>query len=301
MLNLRGSLNKLPDFFLWALSLIVHTWNSRPLWSSLLQLQYTCFTVPTTSARPHGSPLLWVCKWPSSQSLSSPQLSRNDNLWAEGMTKSHREQGLDYRDGEELSWCPSWSNSLWQGWSCWLVHCPGGNATEPIWRVLASSDGISSWTPLKPQHSKPNPKPLANQSLLTSLLVPHLSSSLTDSLPSLNLLCYSKTDARFMQDDQKAAWSIPYVSVGFFPSLKQNFIAYRSSKVSLRPDSIFEIPQLWQSGFSRVYSNCCCNCSFEPEIIKMGLLSHNMYSNNILNFQESTTILNACKKSLELT
>ena len=25
---------------------------------------------------------------------------------------------------------------LWQGWSCGLVHCPGGNATEPILRVL---------------------------------------------------------------------------------------------------------------------------------------------------------------------
>ena len=58
-------------------------------------------------------------------------------------------------EAEEMSWFPSWSNSLWQGWSCGLVHCPGGNATEPIWRVLTSSDGISSWTPLKPQHSIP--------------------------------------------------------------------------------------------------------------------------------------------------
>ena len=64
-------------------------------------------------------------------------------------------QGLDYRECEELSWSPSWSNSLWQGWSCGLVHCPHGNATDPIGRVLASSDGISSWTPLKPQHSIP--------------------------------------------------------------------------------------------------------------------------------------------------
>ena len=77
---------------------------------------------------------------------------------------------------------------------------------------------------------------------------------------------------------------------------KQNFIAYHSSKVSWRPDWIFEIHQLWQSGFSRVYSNCCCRCSFEPEIIKVGQSSHKMYSNNILNFQESATILNACKK-----
>ena len=60
------------------------------------------------------------------------------------------------------------------------------------------------------------------------------------------------------------------------------------------PDCIFEIHQLWQSGFSRVYSNCCCSCSFEPEIIKIGLSSYKMYSNNIVNFQESMTILNAC-------
>ena len=43
-------------------------------------------------------------------------------------------------------------------------------------------------------------------------------------------------------------------------------------------------------------SNCCCSCSFEAEIIKIGQASHKMYSNNIVNFQESTTILNACTK-----
>ena len=96
-----------------------------------------------------------------------------------------------------------------------------------------------------------------------------------------------------MQNGPKAVWGIPYVSVAFFPSLKHNFIAYRSSKVS---DYIFEIHQLWQSGFSRVYSNCCCSCSFEPEIIKIGQSSHKIYSNNIVNFQKSTTILNACTK-----
>ena len=131
-----------------------------------------------------------------------------------------------------------------------------------------------------------------NSGVLTSLLLPHLS-SLTDSLPSLNLLCHSKTHAGFMQDGRKTVWSIPYVSVAFFPSLKQNFIAYRSSKVS---DWIFEIHQLWQSGFSRVYSNCCCSRSFVPEIIKIGESSHKMYSNNIPNFQESTAILNSHMK-----
>ena len=135
-----------------------------------------------------------------------------------------------------------------------------------------------------------------NPGVLTSLLLPHLSSSLTDSLPSLNLICHSKTDARFMQDTPKAGWSIPYVSVAFFPSLKQNFIAYRSSKVSALPECIFEIHQLWQSGFSRVYSNSCCSCSLESEIIKIGQSYHKVYSNNIVNFQESMQILNACTK-----
>ena len=135
-----------------------------------------------------------------------------------------------------------------------------------------------------------------NSGVLTSLLLPHLSSSLTDSLPSLNLLCHSKTHAQLIQDAPKAVKSIPYVSVAFFPSLKQNFFVYHSSKVSSRPDCIFYIHQLWQSGFSRVYSNCCCSCSFEPEIIKIGQSSHKMYSNNIVNFQESMTILNACTK-----
>ena len=47
-----------------------------------------------------------------------------------------------------------------------------------------------------------------------------------------------------------------------------------------------------------MYSNCCCSSSFEPEIIKIGQSSHKMYSNKIVNFQESTTILNACTKKV---
>ena len=99
-----------------------------------------------------------------------------------------------------------------------------------------------------------------------------------------------------MQDAPKLVWSIPYVSVELFPSLKENFIAYRSSKLSSRPDCIFEIHQLWQSGISSVYSHSSCSYSFEPETIKIGQSSHEMYSNNILNFQESTKIINACTK-----
>ena len=82
-----------------------------------------------------------------------------------------------------------------------------------------------------------------------------------------------------MQDGPKAVWSIPYVSLAFFfPRLKQNFIAYQSSKVSSRQDCIFEIHQLWQSVFSRVYSNSCCSCSLEREIMKISLSFHKMYS-----------------------
>ena len=48
------------------------------------------------------------------------------------------------------------------------------NATELIWTVLASSNRISSWTPLKPQHSNPNPNPnpLANQLWCIDFLTP---------------------------------------------------------------------------------------------------------------------------------
>ena len=177
------------------------------------------------------------------------------------------------------------------------MHCPSGNATDPIWSVLASSVVISPWTPLKPQHSNPNPNRLANQLWCIDFLTPPTPLIIIHRLPAfLNLLYHSKTDTRFMQDAPKAVWSIPYVSVAFFPCLKQNFIAYRFSKVSSRPDCIFEIHQLWQSSFSKVYSNCCYSCSFESEIIKIGQSSVKMYSNNILNFKESTTIWKACTK-----
>ena len=98
-----------------------------------------------------------------------------------------REQGLDYREAEELFGGSSWSNSLWQAWSCGLVHCPSGNVTDQIWTVLASSDGISSWTPLKPQHTNPNP--LANQLWFidfltppTPLIIPHRLPAFIESL-----------------------------------------------------------------------------------------------------------------------
>ena len=150
------------------------------------------------------------------------------------------------------------------------MYCPGGNVTDPIWRVLAYSLGISSWIPLKPQHSNPNPNPLANQlwcidflTPATPLIIPHRLPAFLESLMPLKNWCL--IHARWSKSS--LTHSIRFYDI--FPSLKQNFIAYRSSKVSSRPDFIFEIHQLWQSGFSRVYCNCCCSCSFEAEIIKI--------------------------------
>ena len=155
--------------------------------------------------------------------------------------------------------------------------------------VLLSSDRISSWTPLKPQHSNPNPNPLANQlwcidflTHSTPLIIPHRLRAFLESLMPLKNWC-----------SMHARWSKS--SLKHSIRLKLNFIAYRSSKVS---DCIFKIHQLWQSGFSRVYFNSCCSCSFKPETIQIGQSSHKMYSNNIVIFQVSTTILNACTKKV---
>ena len=134
------------------------------------------------------------------------------------------------------------------------MYCPGGNATDPIWRVLASSDGISSWTPLKPQT-------LANQIWGIDFLTPPTPPIIPHRLPAfleflMPLKNWCSIHARWSKSSLKH--SIRFC--GIFPSLKQNIIAYRSSKES---DCIFEIHHLWQSGFSREYSNSYCSCSFD--------------------------------------
>ena len=80
------------------------------------------------------------------------------------------------------------------------MHCPGGNSTNPIWRVLAFSDGISSCTPLKPQHSNPSPNPLANHLWYidflthpTPLIIPHRLPGFLESLIWLKNWCLVHT------------------------------------------------------------------------------------------------------------
>ena len=188
---------------------------------------------------------MWACQWPSSQPLSSPQLSHNDSLWA-------------------------------------------GNATDPIWRVLAFSLGISSWTPLKPQYSNPNPNPnpLANQlwcidflTTLTPLIIPHRLPAFLESLMPLKNWC--SIHARCSKSSLKQ--SIHFY--GIFSKFKTELyciLFFLTSRLHFWNSPAVTI---------RVYSNCCCSCSFETEIIKIG-----QYSNNTLNFQESMTILNASTK-----
>ena len=178
----------------------------------------------------------------------------------------------------------------------WTGGCLGGNATDPIWRVLASSQGISSWTPLKPQHSKPNPSSFGQSTLVYWVPYSSHTSHHPSKTPCLPLISYAAQkpmpdSCKMLQKQSEAFHTFLW---HFFPSLKHNFIAYRSFKVSSCLDCIFEIHQLWQSGLSRVYFSCCCSCSFKTEIIKLGQSSHKMYSKNIGNFQESTTISNAC-------
>ena len=189
------------------------------------------------------------------------------------------------------------------------MHCPGGNATDPIWKVLASSDVISSWTPLKPQYSNPNPYPFANHILCadfltppTPLIIPHRLPAVLESLMPLKNWC--SIHAILSQSSLK--YSIYFC--GIFSKFKTEFYCISFFRT---PDWIFEIHQLWQKGFSRVHSSCCRNCSFEPEIIKIGQSSHKMYSNNIKfssvynNFiclyKKSENLLNDPSTSLSLS
>ena len=220
----------------------VNTWNSSPLWSNLLRLECTC-TIPTTSGRLHGSPLVLACQRPLSQPLSSPH---NDSLWALGISISHREQGLYYREAEELFWCPSWSNCQWQGWSFRLVLCPDRNATDLIWKVLATSDRISSWTPLKPQDNNPNPKPLANQLWCSDFLTPPTPLIITHRLPAfleslMPLKNSCSVHARWLKNSLKhfmRFWGIfskfktEFYCISFFYSVKLHF--WNSPAVKIR-------------------------------------------------------------------
>ena len=137
--------------------------------------------------------------------------------------------------------------------SCWKCHWPNLKSTGFFqWNLFLNSLKTSTSTPL---------------------IIPHRLPAFLESLMQLKNSC--SIHARCSKSSLKHSVCF----CGIFSKFKtEYFIAYHSSKVSSRPDCIFEIHQLWQSG--RGYSNCCCNCSFEAEIIKICQSSHKMHSNN---------------------
>ena len=132
------------------------------------------------------------------------------------------------------------------------MHRPGGNATDLIWRALASSNGISSWTPLKPQHSNSNR--LANQLWCidfltppTPFIIPHRLLAFFEFLMPLKNQC--SIQCKMVEKQSEAC---PYVFLWhFFAKFKTEFYLHI---VLLKCQIAFlEVHQLWQSGFSRVY------------------------------------------------
>ena len=106
------------------------------------------------------------------------------------------------------------------------MYCPGGNATDPIWRVLASSDGIPSCTPLKHQRSNPNPNPnpLANQLWCSDFLTPPTCLRIPNGHPAfleslMPLKNWSSTNARWSKS--RLNHSIRFC--GIFSKFKKEF------------------------------------------------------------------------------
>ena len=114
------------------------------------------------------------------------------------------------------------------------MQCPGRNAPGPISRVLASSNGISSWIPLKPQHSNPNPNPLANQvwsidflTPPTHLIIPHGLSGFLESLMPLKNWC--SIHARCSKSNLKHSMRFS----GIFPKFKTYIVLLKCPHVQI--------------------------------------------------------------------
>ena len=103
-------------------------------------------------------------------------------------------------------------------------HCPGGIATDPIWRVLA----IFRWNlflkpPLNLKHNNPNPNPLANQLWCIDFLTPPTPLIIPHRTPCLPWISYAtqKTDACKMVEKQSEA--LHTFLWHFFQVYKQEF------------------------------------------------------------------------------
>ena len=124
----------------------------------------------------------------------TPQLSHNDSLWVYGITKSHREQGLDI--GRLRNCLDAHFGQIVcdkdrvVDWCIVLVEIPL-TRFEECWPLPMES---LPEPPLKPQHSNPNP--LANQLWCshfltppTPLIIPHRLRAFLESLMPLKNWC----------------------------------------------------------------------------------------------------------------
>ena len=93
-----------------------------------------------------------------------------------------------------------------------------------------------------------------------------------------------------MQNGRKAVWSLPYVSVEFFKTVLLHIVLLKCPHVQI---AFLKFPSCDNQALVG-----CIPIAAKPEIIKIGQSSHKMYSNNIVNFQESTTILNVHTKKV---
>ena len=109
-----------------------------------------------------------------------------------------------------------------------------GYARSVMVIAVRNGHGISSWTPLNPHHSNPNPKPLANQLWCIGFLTPPLPLIIPHRLPAfLESLMQLKNWCSIYARWSKTFWSIPNVSVAFFPSLKLHIVLLKCPHVQI--------------------------------------------------------------------
>ena len=113
--------DKFPDFFVWALLLIVHTWNFSLLRSNLLRLQCTCSIVPKILEDPmevllcerandlrHSLFHLLNCLITTASELRKPPKVTGIKVWTVGRLRNcldvHLGQIVCDKDGD-VDWC----------------------------------------------------------------------------------------------------------------------------------------------------------------------------------------------------
>ena len=167
------------------------------------------------------------------------------------------------------------------------MYCSGGNATYPIWSVLGSSDRISTWTSLKPQHIYSNH--LANQFWCsdfltppTPLIIPHRLPGILESLLEHKNWC--STQARWSKSSLKH--SIHFY--GIFSKFKNRILQHI---VHLKRQIAFlKLTSCDNQALVGCIPIASVAVPLKTEIIKISQSSHNMDSNNYTEISRVYTI-----------